>query len=338
MGGETVFVVRDVVKRYGARAVLSGITFDIRRGEILGLIGASGAGKTTLLHMLVGFIPATSGEIIFREPHTQREWDVRKDSAEMSRHYGFASQQPSFYERLTVLENLRYFGAMYDMAAPTVERNADQLLRFMSLKSSAHLLAQELSGGMKRRLDIACALIHSPPVLILDEPTADLDPVLRSQIWEVLKQVNAQGTTVVLSSHHLNDLDALCKRIAIVKDGALADIDTPERLKSKYSGVQEIMVESFPGDYAALIPKLRGEGVLSVTRAGTYLTVRTRNVEAVIGRLLPLLRKEKESLLDLKLIKPNIDDVFVRISKGAAPPHDPVQDIPELLPLDWRDA
>lgn len=318
MAGDAVFLVKRVSKKYGAREVLSNVTFDVKRGEILGLIGASGAGKTTLLHLLVGFIPTSAGEVIVRV-HTQKgikEYDVLEQPLVIARYYGFASQHPSFYEKLTVIENLRYFGEMYDLAPETIEKNADQLLQFMHLKSSSHLLAAHLSGGMKRRLDIACALIHNPPVLILDEPTADLDPVLRNHIWDVLKQINSKGTTVILSSHHLNDLDALCSRIAIIKDGQLVDINTPEKLKTKYSGTQEIMVETFPGNYDEIIPKLKMDGV-RVQREGTYLVLRTKNAEAVISKLLGVLQRQHESLLDLKLTKPNIDDVFVSIYGGT---------------------
>jgi ABC-2 type transport system ATP-binding protein len=225
MGEDTVFLVRNITKRYGAREVLSGVSFQVKKGEILGFIGASGAGKTSLLHMLVGFIPSSTGDILFHAytPKGVIEYNVLAHHHVVNRSYGFASQQPSFYEKLTVLENLHYFGTMYNLSRDAITKNAEVLLKLMELKASSHLLAQHLSGGMKRRLDIACALIHNPPVLILDEPTADLDPVLRSHIWEVIKRINARGTTVILSSHHLNELDTLCSRIGIIKDGKLKE-------------------------------------------------------------------------------------------------------------------
>jgi|GEM_PF-42437 len=319
MGGDTVFLVRDVCKRYGNREVLSGINLEVRKGEILGLIGASGAGKTTLLHMLVGFIPSTSGDILFHA-YTAKgviECNVLEHQHLVNRSYGFASQQPSFYEKLTVSENLHYFGTMYGLSSDAIEKNAEVLLRLMELKASAHLLAEHLSGGMKRRLDIACALIHNPQVLIMDEPTADLDPVLRTHIWEVVKRINARGTTIILSSHHLNELDALCNRIGILKDGKIVDIDTPEKLKSKYSKTQELMIETFPGNYDDIIRRLKADNIHTITREGTYLTIRTENPEQMIGKLLPALSRMGESLLDIKLIKPNLDNVFVTIYKKA---------------------
>jgi ABC-2 type transport system ATP-binding protein len=208
---------------------------------------------------------------------------------------------------------------MYSLSAETIDKNIEVLLRLMELRAHSHVLAQHLSGGMKRRLDIACALIHNPPVLIMDEPTADLDPVLRTHIWEVVKRINQRGTTIILSSHHLHELDTLCSRIGILKDGKLVELDTPERLKSKYSKEQELMVESFPGNYDDVIKRLKSDDITSIRREGTYLTIRTENPERVITSVLTGLHKAGESLLDLKLIKPNMDTVFLTIAKSE--PH-----------------
>ena len=315
MGGDAVFLVKGVTKRYGNRTVLDDVSLDIRRGEILGLIGASGAGKTTLLHLLVGFVPSSAGEIVLRE-QTQigpLDHNVLAQQRRISRLYGFASQVPSFYERLTVLENLDYFGHMYGLSDGAIRKNAETLLHLMELKPSAHLLAQHLSGGMRRRLDIACALVHDPQILILDEPTADLDPVLRAHVWEVVKHLNARGTTVILSSHHLLDLDAICSRIAILKDGKLVAVDTPEALKSRYNRSQELLIETFPGNYEQIIRKLREDRITGIARSGTGLAIRTESPEAVLPRVMAVLKRQGESLLDLKLGKPNLDNVFVTI-------------------------
>ncbi|MBR9700373.1 ABC transporter ATP-binding protein [Candidatus Woesearchaeota archaeon] len=321
MVGDATFLVKGVTKYYGSRTILDNLNFEIMRGEILGFIGASGAGKTTLLNILVGFIPSSRGEVCFNPPGKKKECRVIDNQRLVAGYYGFASQHPSFYEKLTVIENLRYFGSMYNLAPETIERNAQTLLHLMSLKSHAHLLGQHLSGGMQRRLDIACALIHNPHILILDEPTADLDPVLRNHIWEVIKKINARGTTVILSSHHLNELDALCNRIAIIKDGKLIDIDSPERLKHKYYRQQEVMIESFPGNYEKIIAGLDLKGVMH-KKEGTHLIIRTEKPEDILGKIIPALKHHGESLLDLQLVKPNLDNVFVTIYKDKKPGRD----------------
>lgn len=310
--------MKDLQKSYGERKVLKGLNFNVRRGEILGLIGASGAGKTTLLNLLVGFIPASSGGIYVHIPQKGgvKKYNVNDKPLLVNKLYGFASQRPSFYEKLTVRENLAYFGSMYGLSPDAVRKNTDVLLRLLGLTMSQHVLAAHLSGGMKRRLDIACALIHNPSILILDEPTADLDPVLRNQIWEIIKRINLKGTTIILSSHHLNELDTLCSRIAILKSGKLADLDTPDKLKLKYNKEQEIMIESYPGNYDKLIEEIKHHNVTNVVQEGTYLMIRTQEPEKLITQALHLMKKYRETLIDIKLNKPNLDDVFCSIYGG----------------------
>lgn len=321
---EAIFEIKQLEKSYGERPVLKGLNFSIRRGEILGLIGASGAGKTTLLNLLVGFIPATKGGVYVNvlQKGVNKQYNVNRTPLLVNKLYGFASQRPSFYEKLTVRENLAYFGSMYGLSPDAVRKNSDILLRLLELQHSQHILAENLSGGMKRRLDIAAALIHNPSILILDEPTADLDPVLRNQIWEIIKRINLRGTTIVLSSHHLNELDTLCSRIAILKDGQLADLDSPDKLKLKYNKEQEIMIESYPGNYEKLGAEIKGKNVSHISQEGTYLLIRTQEPEKLIMDILSIMKKHRETLIDIKLNKPNLDDVFCHIYGNRNGPGD----------------
>ena len=298
--------------------MLKGLSFSIHKGEILGLIGSSGAGKTTLLNLLVGFIKPNKGTIKVSVPYKgqQKQFNVTNKPLLVNKLYGFASQRPSFYEKLSVRENLNYFGSMYGLSPNAVKKNADILLRLLEIRTSQHVLAENLSGGMKRRLDIACALIHNPNILILDEPTADLDPVLRNQIWEIIKRINQRGTTIILSSHHLNELDTLCNRIAILKDGVLADLDSPDKLKLKYNKEQEIMIESYPGNYKTITKDLTGKNIGCLEEEGTYLIIKTQEPEKLITEVMAALKKHKETLIDIKLNKPNLDDVFCHIYGG----------------------
>jgi ABC-2 type transport system ATP-binding protein len=242
-----------------------------------------------------------------------KQYNVNDKPLLVNKLYGFASQRPSFYEKLTVRENLAYFGSMYGLSPQAVKKNSDILLRLLELQTCQHVLAENLSGGMKRRLDIACAMIHNPSILILDEPTADLDPVLRNQIWEIIKRINLRGTTIILSSHHLNELDTLCNRIAILKSGNLVDLDTPDKLKLKYNREQEIMIESYPGNYEKLTDDIKKHNVTNIDQEGTYLTIRTEEPEKLITDVLVIMKKHRETLIDIKLNKPNLDDVYTRI-------------------------
>lgn len=316
--GDALFELHGVSKSFGEKSVLENINLQIFQGEILGIIGASGSGKTTLLNLLVGFLKPTKGEVKCHLPFKggSKNFNVLERPILVNRLYGFASQHTSFYSDLTVLENLFYFGKMYDLPFEIVKRNAETLVKLLNLRDAKYTIANHLSGGMQRRLDIACALIHNPKVLIMDEPTSDLDPLLRNQVWEIVKRINSSGTTVILSSHHLNEIEALCDRVLMLKDKKIADIGSPAKLKQKYSQTEELMIETFPGDYDKIIPKLQNLNIFLIKRTGTYLTIKTSEPVKVIPKILEILSNHKESLLDIRLIKPNLDDVFVKIYGG----------------------
>jgi ABC-2 type transport system ATP-binding protein len=236
--------------------VLDKLTLELKGGEILGITGVSGAGKSTMLNVLAGLLTPDSGEVYYNGSLM-----VGKNSAplELGKHYhliksyiGYSTQDPSFYPELSALENLDFFGAMYNVPKRVRHKNAGLLIELMGLEGVAKKPARSLSGGMKKRLDIACALIHNPKVLILDEPTSDLDPILREKMWQLIRQLNSQGTSVIISSHFLNEIEGLCSRIAILHKGRLFK----EILQTKQLSdtLLEVIVE--PRHYDALIGEL----------------------------------------------------------------------------------
>ena len=313
-------------KKFGHRIVLNDLSFDIYAGEIFGVIGASGSGKTTMLSTLIGFLTPEVGDILFRSEHLLEHKGAHRFSSvfhkgmEFKRIYGFAAQTPSFYGNLTVKENLLYFGSLYDLSADALRTNTNTLLHFMELEESQDVLSSNLSGGMQRRLDIACALIHDPKILILDEPTADLDPVLRIQIWKLIKQINKKGTTIILASHHLTEIETLCNRIAILKGGKVLAMGTPAEIKEHFAKHEEIHIESFPGHYDDLITfkdKEVTESIIKIENTGTKLVIYTTAPAKVLMELLKKLEQNKENLIDLHVAKPTLDDIFIMISKDT---------------------
>ncbi|MBD3354724.1 ATP-binding cassette domain-containing protein, partial [Candidatus Woesearchaeota archaeon] len=231
---------KNMTRGFKDKKVLKNISLEIKKGEIFGIIGMSGSGKTTLLNTLIGFLDPEKGDIYYYNKKTKKHEPISEDPLEKRKMFGFATQMPSFYPKLTIEENLDHFGSLYNLKSKTRKKNIKRLLKMIGLKSEKDLLAQTLSGGMEKRLGIACALIHDPDVLILDEPTANLDPVLREETWELVEKINRSGTTVIVASHLLDELEPICGRIGILHNHSLVKIGTPDQLKGKYSKNEEI--------------------------------------------------------------------------------------------------
>jgi len=320
-----VLRIQRLTKRFGKNTVLKGVSLDIHEGEIFGVVGASGSGKTTLLRTLIGYLAPEEGDVRFRYDYFVKRI-VQSDKPmyasiykmpKLSRNiFGFASQEPSFYKKLTVRENLRYFGSLYNLPKRALDSNTDILLALMDLKRAQNTLAGDLSGGMERRLDIACALIHDPEILILDEPTSDLDPLLRDHIWSLVQKINKKGTTIILASHHLSEVETFCSRIAIIKDGRIVDVASPARLKTKYAESQEIRIQTYPGNYANISRSIKkpGSRVFDVQIKGSELLIYSDQPQIVLHDLLHTLNNMKEELIDIKVSRPGLDELFLRIT------------------------
>lgn len=321
-----ILKIQHLSKRFGKKSVLKGVSLDIHEGEIFGLVGASGSGKTTLLRNLISYLAPEEGDVKFRYDYfvkTKRKSSkplyasVFKQEKLARSLFGFASQEPSFYKKLTVIENLYYFGSLYNLSRKALESNTKILLALMDLKHAENTLAGNLSGGMERRLDIACALIHDPEVLILDEPTSDLDPLLRNHIWSLVQKINKKGTTIILASHHLSEVETFCSRIAIIKNGKIIDVASPARLKTKYADSQEIRIQTYPGAYSNIAQAIKGPGskVFDIKIKGSELIIYSDQPQMVIHELLHTLETMKEELIDIKVSRPGLDELFLKITR-----------------------
>jgi len=233
---QTLLRVANLTKSYGSKLVLNSINFDIIEGDVLGIIGISGAGKTTLLECLVGFTMPEQGDVLIASKSQmfgEQAFVSVKKQKNFRRYFGFAAQFPSFYNQLTVMENLEYFGSLYGLSKSTIKNNSEILINFVGLSGEGDTVAGTLSGGMQKRLDIACSLIHGPKILILDEPTADLDPISRKHMADLIKKINSQGTTVIIASHILQEMEQICRNVSILHDHRIQSSGTIEFLKHK---------------------------------------------------------------------------------------------------------
>jgi len=304
-----------VSKSFGESKILDDINFDIKSGEIFGLIGMSGAGKTTLLNVLVGVLKPEQGDVLlaYKDGTTQ---SVFRTPQEVRKRIGFATQTPSFYEKLTVRENLEHFGRLYRIKEQELNRRINSLLDLVGLKQAKDALSSNLSGGMQKRLDIACALLNEPDVLVLDEPTADLDPILRKQLWELIRQINLKGTTILLASHFLAEIELLCTRIAILQNKKIIQLGTAEELRNLYSHNYEIYLETITKEYDSILNELkyRKKYFSEAKQEGTELIITTPYPENILSVISAHAQKHKD-IQTLHLSRPSLGKVFETLVK-----------------------
>lgn len=299
--------VENIVKRYGDFEAVGGITFEVADGEIFGLLGPNGAGKSTLIRMLTTLIPLSSG----------RAWiagnDVSREPDTVRRLIGVIPQALTSDIDLTVEENLSIYGKLYKVPKAERERSINELLEAVDLTKWRSAQTKTLSGGMRRRLEIARGLVHNPRIFFLDEPTTGLDPVSRVAVWEMLNSLRQRHhLTMLITTHYMDEADRLCDRIAIVDHGKLVALDTPEALKASLPSADVVEV-AFQKDS----PEWRGrlealENVTSVeSQSGGMYRVLTSNGSVTTARLVEEASRLGEAVKSLRVEGTTLDDVFV---------------------------
>ncbi len=216
--------VKELAKVINEKIIVDKISFSVKEGETFGLLGANGSGKTTTFNMLSGLLKPSSGSMKILGKKVK---EVRKD-------IGFITQHNSFYETLTVRENLEFFASQYGLGRAERKERVKELLGRIKLTNKSEVLASKLSGGMKKRLNMGCSLVHDPKVIFLDEPTVGLDPVVRREIWKLIKELQEMKKTIIITSHYMEEVEHLCDRVAIMFAGRIVGSGTPEQLKKKY--------------------------------------------------------------------------------------------------------
>ncbi len=312
--GREVVEVRDLVKVYpGGTRALDGIDFSVSAGEFFGFLGPNGAGKTTTIRILSTLLRQTSGHA------TVAGIDVLADPAEVRRRVGFAMQSVAVDILSTGRENLELIGRLHRVPGRELRQRVDELLELMTLTAVAGKPAGTYSGGMKRRLDLASALVHQPEVLFLDEPTEGLDPQSRTTLWEELTRVNQAGTTMFLTTHYMQEADHLCGRLAIIDDGRIVAAGSPAELKRSIGADTVVLrLHSEGADGLAevqdqVVRSLDGfEPLAGFERTPVGVTLAVRDAEAVIPELLRRLDGTATRVAGLSMAKPSLDDVFLR--------------------------
>src|SRR5215216_5772123 len=312
---DDAIVVEGLEKSYGSVKALCGVDFTARTGSVLGLLGPNGAGKTTAVRILATLLEPDAGRA------RVAGLDVVKDAAALRSRIGLAGQYAAVDENLTGWENLEMVGRLYHLGRKPSRERAFELLDRFSLTDAADRLTKTYSGGMRRRLDLAAALVARPPVLFLDEPTTGLDPVSRLQLWETIEARVAAGTTVLLTTQYLDEADRLADRIAVIDHGRVIAEGTPNQLKDRVGGERlELTLEEYDQEPAAIEalapladerPKCEhGILVMPLNKARGDIAEAVRRLDAA-----------RVGIADIAVRRPTLDDVFISLTGHAAAPN-----------------
>lgn len=299
MPDSPAIAVQGLSHRYGDRTALDGLSFDVARGEIFGLLGPNGSGKTTLFRMLCTLLPVQTGQAFLLE----RDVSVEPDA--VRREIGITFQSPSLDDRLTVRENLRHQGHLYGLSGPRLRDRITDLLGRVGMTDRAGDAVSTLSGGMKRRVEIAKGLLHQPQLLLLDEPSTGLDPGARRDLWLYLKQLrDEQGVTILVTTHLLEEAEQ-CDRLAILNRGVLVALDSPDALRASIGGD---CVSLRCDDPETLARSIRERFSVPVQQVGDSLRIERAEGHRLI---VELIEAYPEAIASISLSKPTLEDVFV---------------------------
>ncbi|HEY1142490.1 MAG TPA: ABC transporter ATP-binding protein [Sphingomicrobium sp.] len=302
MDSDAAIRIESLSKTYaGGKRALDEVSFDVPRGQIFGLLGPNGAGKSTLINILAGLVVKTSGKVSI--------WgfDIDEHPRNAKRSIGIVPQEILFDPFFTPREALEIQAGLYGI--PAGQRHTMELLAAMHLTDKAEAYARTLSGGMKRRLLVAKAMVHSPPILVLDEPTAGVDIELRRQLWNYVRQLNANGVTVVLTTHYLEEAEELCDRIAIINHGKVVANEPTRVLVSKAQ--EKAVVVTFDRDLEGVPTNPVFENIALVDERTIEITYRKDKVNA--GQVLAAVQREGFSIVDVRTRDPDLEDVFLSL-------------------------
>jgi len=299
---EPAIRIESLSKTYaGGQQALREVSFDVPRGQIFGLLGPNGAGKSTLINILAGLVVKTGGKVNI--------WgfDIDRHPRNSKRSIGVVPQEIIFDPFFTPRETLEIQAGLYGI--PSGERKSDELLGAMHLTDKAHAYSRTLSGGMKRRLLVAKAMVHSPPILVLDEPTAGVDVELRRQLWDYVRKLNEQGVTIVLTTHYLEEAEELCDRVAIIHHGRVIANEPTRELVAKAQ--EKAVVVTFDRDIAEVPINDHFENIALLDERTLEIIYRKDKVNA--GEVLASLTSEGRGIVDVRTREPDLEDVFLSL-------------------------
>ena len=305
--------VENLTKYYDKFLAVDHINFTVKQGEIFGFLGPNGAGKTTTQRMLTTLLTPTEGRILINGH------DLALDSYPAKRQIGLVPEESNVYTELTAWDNLMFTASIYRVPRSERAKRAEELLETFGLWKKRDIKAENFSKGMRRRLSIAMAVIHKPSLLFLDEPTPGLDAQSIYAIWELIRKMNADGTTVFLTTHQIEEANQLCDRVSIISHGKIAAIDTPERLKANFRRAQSVEVAFEPAETLKVSETFRVSALPGVTtqlKVGDKTRLYTEDPSALILRVVQFAESRNLRIISLNTLSPSLEDVFLEITGG----------------------
>lgn len=300
--------VKKLVKRYKDFLAVDNINLSIEEGEIFGLLGPNGAGKSTTINTLIGMTKLDAGEIkIFG-------MDMKTHERDIKRQIGIVTQDIAVYEELTAYENLCFFGRLYGFKGQELKDKVGKALEFTGLTDKKDDYPKKFSGGMKRRLNIACAIVHSPKLIFMDEPTVGIDPQSRNHILRSIKKLNEMGATIVYTSHYMEEVEEICTKIVIMDHGRIIAKGTKEELKALVEVDEKIDMELSSVNYS-ITEKIKAlQGVTDCNINGNKLTVVSKKQSKLLGRIIDIVTESESEIVALNVEKPTLESVFLTLT------------------------
>ncbi|MGQ9921402.1 MAG: ATP-binding cassette domain-containing protein [Desulfobacca sp.] len=299
---EAAIVVKNLTKLFGSFRAVDDISFTVPRGEIFGFLGPNGAGKSTTIRMLCGLIQPTAGQGLVAG------WDIVRQAETVKQHIGYMSQRFSLYEDLTALENLTFFGGIYGLPAGRLAERAQEVLQQVGLWERRQQLTGTLSLGLRQRLALASALLHEPPILFLDEPTSGVDPISRRKFWDMIYDLAAQGVTILVTTHYMEEAE-FCDQLVLIYQGRIIAQGAPRELKKT---MPDNILALYPDRLDDCLDLLKQQPQFSeVTVFGDGLHLNVRQPETAVAEIQTLLAAHGIGVRAVEPIKPTLEDAFI---------------------------
>lgn len=303
--------IENLVKKYDKNTAVKGISFGINKGEVFGLLGPNGAGKSTTISMLSGLLTPTEGKILINGKDTIKNPMLAKKAI------GLVPQDIALYPTLTAKENLYFWGRMYNLSGKLLKERVSEVLSIANLEDRKNEAIKSYSGGMKRRINIAAALLHHPQILIMDEPTVGIDPQSRNHILESVKKLNSEGMTIIYTSHYMEEIEYLCTKIGIVDHGKLIAIGSKDELKKSVIKQDKIEIELSQINPSVSEKAREISGVKSLDITDNKMIINSFGNKNILSSLLDLFSKMNAKILSVKIDEPNLESVFLNLTGRA---------------------